>query len=111
MLIGDTASIGFSNLTGGSRVLFASAMVVTESTKQVVDILKQRAAKIWEIDEDAVNWENGEARPAGDNAGKFKPLTLAEIADKATPTGGPIGAGHQVNTVGAEEGLQLTYVM
>ena len=105
VLIGDTASIGFSNLTGGSRVLFASAMVVTESTKQVVDILKQRAAKIWEIDEDAVNWENGEARPAGDNAGKFKPLTLAEIADKATPTGGPIGAGHQVNTVGAEGGF------
>ena len=105
VLIGDTASIGFSNLTGGSRVLFASAMVVTESTNQVVDILKQRAAKIWDIDEDAVNWENGEARPAGDNAGKFKPLTLAEIADKATPTGGPIGAGHQVNTVGAEGGF------
>ena len=61
--------------------------------------------KIWEIDEDAVNWENGEARPAGDNAGKFKPLTLAQIADKATPTGGPIGAGHQVNTVGAEGGF------
>ena len=80
-------------------------MVVTESTKQVVDILKQRAAKIWEIDKDAVNWENGEARPAGDNAGKFKPLTLAQIADKATPTGGPIGAGHQVNTVGAEGGF------
>ncbi len=105
VLIGDTASIGFSNLTGGSRVLFASAMVVTESTKQVVDILKKRAAKIWEIDEDAVNWENGEARPAGDNAGKFQPLSLAQIADKATPTGGPIGAGHQVNTVGAEGGF------
>ncbi len=105
VLIGDTASIGFSNLTGGSRVLFASAMVVTESTKQVVDILKQRAAKIWEIDKDAVNWENGEAKPAGDNAGKFKPLTLAQIADQATPTGGPIGAGHQVNTVGAEGGF------
>ncbi len=105
VLIGDTASIGFSNLTGGSRVLFASAMVVTESTKQVVDILKQRAAKIWEIDKDAIDWENGEARPAGDNAGRFKPLTLAQIADQATPTGGPIGAGHQVNTVGAEGGF------
>ena len=30
VLIGDTATIGYSNLTGGSRVLFASAMVVTE---------------------------------------------------------------------------------
>ena len=103
--IGDTASIGFSNLTGGSRVLFASALVVTESTKQVIDILKDRAAKIWNIDKDAIDWENGVAKPAGDNAGKFKPLTLAEIADQATPTGGPIGAGHQVNTVGAEGGF------
>ena len=105
VLIGDTASIGFSNLTGGSRVLFASALVVTESTNQVIDILKDRASKIWNIDKEAIEWENGEARPAGDNAGKFKPLSLVELAEKATPTGGPIGAGHQVNTVGAEGGF------
>ena len=68
--------------------------------------LKQRAAKIWGIDEEAIEWENGEARPAGDNAGKFDlTLTLAELADKATATGGPIGAGYQVNTEGAEGGF------
>ena len=105
VLIGDTATIGYSNLTGGSRVLFASAMVVTESAQIVINQLKQRAAKIWGIDEEAIEWENGEARPAGDNAGKFPPLTLAEIADKATATGGPIGAGYQVNTEGAEGGF------
>jgi CO/xanthine dehydrogenase Mo-binding subunit len=33
VLIGDTATIGYSNLTGGSRVLFASAMVVTQSSE------------------------------------------------------------------------------
>ncbi len=105
VLIGDTATIGYSNLTGGSRVLFASALVVTESTNQVIDILKERASKIWNIDREAIEWENGQARPAGENAGKFKPLSLVELADKATPTGGPIGAGHQVNTVGAEGGF------
>ena len=103
--IGDTASIGFSNLTGGSRVLFASAMVVTQSSQKVIKQLKERAGKIWGIDADAIEWENGEARPAGDNAGKFKPLSLAEIADKATATGGPIGAGVQLNTEGAEGGF------
>src|SRR6266702_2137 len=35
VLIGDTSSIGFSNLTGGSRVTFASAMVVTQAAAQV----------------------------------------------------------------------------
>ena len=102
VLIGDTATIGYSNLTGGSRVLFASAMVVTQSTEQVITTLRERAAKIWEIDPDAVTWENGEARPAGDNAGKFPPLTLAELAAKG---GDPIGAGVQLNTAGAEGGF------
>jgi CO/xanthine dehydrogenase Mo-binding subunit len=105
VLIGDTASVGFSNLTGGSRVTFASAIVVTQSTENVIKQLCSRAAKIWKIDEDAVTWENGHARPAGENAGKFEPLSLAQIAAKASETGGPIGAGMQLNTVGAEGGF------
>ena len=39
----------------------------------------RRAAKIWKIDDDAVTWDNGYARPAGENAGKFEPLSLAQI--------------------------------
>lgn len=105
VLIGDTATIGYSNLTGGSRVTFASAMVVTQSTEKVITTLRERAAKIWKIDPEAVTWEDGEARPAGDNAGKFPALTLAEIAAKASETGGPIGAGVQLNTAGAEGGF------
>lgn len=103
--IGDTATIGYSNLTGGSRVLFASAMVVTESTEEVIDQLKGRAAKIWGIDPGQVVWENGEARPIGEHSGNFPTMTLAEIAAKANATGGPIGAGSQSNTVGAEGGF------
>jgi CO/xanthine dehydrogenase Mo-binding subunit len=105
VLIGDTSSIGFSNLTGGSRVTYASAMVVTQSTERVIRTLCERAAKIWKIDPDAVIWEGGEARPAGDNAGKFPALSLAQIAAKASETGGPIGAGIQLNTTGAEGGF------
>jgi CO/xanthine dehydrogenase Mo-binding subunit len=45
------------------------------------------------------------ARPAGDNAGKFEPLTLEELAHRAPQTGGPIGAGAQLNTTGAEGGF------
>lgn len=105
VLIGDTASIGYSNITGGSRVLFASAMVVTQSAEKVITQLKQRAAMIWNIDPEAVTWENGEARPAGDNAGDFEPLSLEQLAEQATQTGGPIGAGVQLNTTGAEGGF------
>lgn len=103
--IGDTATIGYSNLTGGSRVLFASAMVVTESTEQVIEQLKGRAAKIWGIDPSQVVWENGEARPMGEHSGNFPSMSLEELAAKANATGGPIGAGSQSNTVGAEGGF------
>jgi CO/xanthine dehydrogenase Mo-binding subunit len=105
VLIGDTATIGYSNLTGGSRVTFASAMVVTQATEKVIATLRERAAAIWKIDPDAVKWENGEAVPAGHNAGRFPALTLAEIAARAPETGGPIGAGMQLNTTGAEGGF------
>ena len=105
VLIGDTSTIGFSNLTGGSRVTYASAMVVTQSTQGVIKQLRERAAKIWKIDAEAVVWENGEARPAGDNAGKFPALSLAQIAAQANATGGPIGTGIQLNATGAEGGF------
>ncbi|WP_193182464.1 xanthine dehydrogenase family protein molybdopterin-binding subunit [Nisaea sediminum] len=105
VLIGDTATIGYSNLTGGSRVLFASAMVVTQSTEKVIETLKGLAAKIWGIPADAVTWSDGAARPAGDNAGKFEPLTLEQLAARANESGGPIGAGTQLNTTGAEGGF------
>ncbi len=105
VLIGDTSVIGFSNLTGGSRVTYASAMVVTQSTEKVIRQLCERAAKIWKIDPEAVVWEDGEAKPAGENAGKFPGLSLADIAAKASETGGPIGAGQQLNTTGAEGGF------
>ena len=105
VLIGDTNSIGFSNLTGGSRVTFASAIVVTQSADNVIKQLCQRAAKIWKIEPDAVTWDNGFAKPAGDNAGKFEPLSLAQIAAKASETGGPIGAGVALNTTGSEGGF------
>jgi CO/xanthine dehydrogenase Mo-binding subunit len=105
VLIGDTATVGFSNLTGGSRVLFASAMVVTQSADKIIATLRERAAKIWDIDPEAVKWEDGAAHPVSPNAGEFEPLTLADLAARAPSMGGPIGAGVQLNTEGAEGGF------
>ena len=105
VLIGDTSSIGFSNLTGGSRVTFASAMVVTQAAEKVITQLRERAAKIWNIDPDAVKWEDGAAHPVSPNAGQFPPLTLEELSEKAPSLGGPVGASVQLNTQGADGGF------
>ena len=98
--IGDTNNVGISAVTGGSRVTFASGIVVDEATDQVIETLKGRAASIWGIDVEAVEWSDGAAHPAGQNAGEFDPLTLQELAAKALSTGGPIMATVSKNTGG-----------
>lgn len=100
-LIADTSSLGYNFLTGGSRATFSSGMAAVEAADEAIKEMCARAAKIWEIPEDAVVWEDGHAKPAGDNAGKFDPLSLAEIADMAGKTGGPIGGAARINAKGA----------
>ncbi len=104
-IVADTASIGFTFLTGGSRVTFATGMAVTQASEKVVDQLKARAAATWDIPVDAVEWKDGKAYPAGTNAGAFEPLDLAAIALKQGRTGGPINAEVSVNAQGAGAGF------
>ena len=98
--VGDTSTIGYSASTGGSRVTFAAGAAVSSAAERMVEQLRERAAMLWDIDVDAVEWKNGHAHPAGSNAGEFEPLSLAELASKATLTGGPIAVQVSVNAQG-----------
>ena len=100
-IIGDTASLGYTFLTGGSRATFASGMAVIEAARDVIDKMRERVAKIWDIPVDAVIWEQGYARPASSNAGAFEPLSIAEIAAMANKTGGPLVGNAAINAQGA----------
>jgi CO/xanthine dehydrogenase Mo-binding subunit len=104
-IVADTSSTGYCFLTGGSRVTFATGMAVTQAAEKVVVELKKRAAMIWDISPDAVDWKDGKAYPAGPNAGNFEPLSLPEIALKAGRTGGPISAEVSINAQGAGAGF------
>jgi CO/xanthine dehydrogenase Mo-binding subunit len=104
-VVGDTTAIGFSASTGGSRVTFAGGMAVTQAAQKVVEELKKRAAIIWDISPEAVEWKDGKAFPAGANAGSFEPLDLAAIAAKAARTGGPISTEVQINAQGQAPGF------
>jgi CO/xanthine dehydrogenase Mo-binding subunit len=96
-IVADTGSVGYTHVTGGSRVTFATGTAVVNASKTIVKDLCKRAALIWGVDEEGVVWEDGYARPAGSNVGDFKPLSLKEIAGKAAATGGPITASAGVN--------------
>ncbi len=100
-IIADTASIGYTFLTGGSRATFSNGLAAVEAASKTIDDLRGRAAKIWDIPIDAVVWVDGEARPAGSNAGEFDPLSLADLAKAANKTGGPIAGHAQINAQGA----------
>jgi CO/xanthine dehydrogenase Mo-binding subunit len=99
--IGDTNSLGYNFLTGGSRSTFSSGMATVEAARDIQREACRRAAKLWELPEDAVEWTGGGVRPAGANAGKHKPMTLTDIAKIAGKTGGPIVGYSKINAHGA----------
>jgi len=108
-IVADTASVGFTNPTGGSRVTFATGMAVVEASKKIVDELRARAAMIWDVDVDGVVWEDGQAKPASSNVGDFPPLPLKELAAKKALTGGPITAAASVNAGGMAPGFSTQF--
>jgi CO/xanthine dehydrogenase Mo-binding subunit len=100
-IVADTSSLGYNDISEGSRVTFSTGMATIEAARDAIGKLCGRAAKIWGIPADAVVWENGYAKPSGANAGNFAALSLAEIAKTAANTGGPIAGHFEVNADGA----------
>ncbi len=101
----DTDATGYSFVTGGSRVTFATGMAVVDASRAAIDELRARAAKIWDVDVDGVVWEDGQAKPASTNVGDFEPMSLAELAAMANKTGGPISGHADINAKGAGPGF------
>jgi CO/xanthine dehydrogenase Mo-binding subunit len=101
-IIGDTGSLGFNFLTGGSRSTFSGTMAVVEAAKEIKSDLCRRAAKLWELPVEQVTFERGVVKPlSGDANGKAKPMSVADFAKIAGKTGGPIGGVGRINAQGA----------
>src|ERR1700678_1219213 len=58
-IVADTGSVGYTHVTGGSRVTFATGTAVVNATKNVIVDLCKRAAMIWDVDPEGVVWEDG----------------------------------------------------
>jgi CO/xanthine dehydrogenase Mo-binding subunit len=104
-IVADTASIGFSMLTGGSRTTFATGMAVVQAAEKIVAELKRRAALIWDVAPDKVAYENGAAVCLDDSKAGLRPLPLGGIAAQSARTGGPISAEVAINAQGAGPGF------
>jgi CO/xanthine dehydrogenase Mo-binding subunit len=105
--VADTEAVGFNNMTGGSRVTFATGMAVIQAARDVIRQLRQRAAQLWNVDENQVDWQDGQAVPKPGQNIDVQPLSLARIAASSARTGGPIGGRASLVARGAGPGFSV----
>jgi CO/xanthine dehydrogenase Mo-binding subunit len=99
-VVADTASIGFSMLTGGSSTTFRCGMALAQACQDLITQMKGRAALSWGVELDQVDWSEGKAvctKPGCDEP----PLSIAAIVAKSGRTGGPLSAEAAINAQGA----------
>ncbi len=92
-VVADTSSLGYNDMTDGSRGTFSSSMATISAARNAIGTLRERAAQMWDIPIDEVAWELGHAVALGETRGNLGRLSLKEIAAASGNTGGPI-AGH-----------------
>ena len=92
-VVSDTATLGYNDMTDGSRGTFSTSMATISAARNAIEVMRKRAALMWEIPPEDVYWEDGHAHAAGTRHGNRAPLSVKEIAAEAANTGGPV-AGH-----------------
>lgn len=105
--VADTESVGFNDVTGGSRTTHATSVVIALACEELRADLCSRAALTWSCDAEDVEWIDGRATRTD---GSVPPLSLRELAGKATRTGGPIAVTASKNTGGAGPGFSTQVV-
>ena len=87
--VGDTDSIGWTGPSGGSRTTFATGIAAIEAAEQVIEIMKSRAALLWETQPEDVEFEGGTFVSTKNREDR---ITFKELAGKLMTTGGPVSA-------------------
>lgn len=80
----DTDSVGYTDVTGGSRVTYATGWAAYEAGKDLQRQIVARAAELWEVDPSAVSYEDGCV------VGPDKRVPFKEIAIELSLTGEPL---------------------
>ena len=96
--VGDTDSVGYTFLTGGSRVTFASGWAAYECAQDIKRQMIERAATIWEVDKDDVDLDDGVFHHKSD---PDLSMTFKELSEQLNSTGGPISSQVSVDPRGA----------
>ena len=93
--VADTDSVGFTDVTGGSRVTFSTGLAAYKAGLDIQGQMIERASQIWECEPDSVTVTDGIY------SGNGKSLSFAELATKADAMGEPVVGRAAVNPQGA----------
>jgi CO/xanthine dehydrogenase Mo-binding subunit len=86
-VVADTDSVGYTDVTGGSRVTYATGMAAYQAAEDVLRQMCQRAAEIWDVAPETVKAVRGVFTTSADPEKKF---AFKELASQLGSTGGPI---------------------
>jgi CO/xanthine dehydrogenase Mo-binding subunit len=100
-IVADTESVGFTDITEGSRATFATGMAVVNACRDLIEQMKERAAVMRGVAADQVAWIDGAAIIEGPPSEGAEPVSIAEITAAAKMTGGPLTATASLNAAGA----------
>ncbi len=92
--VGDTDSVGWTGVTGGSRTAFSTGIAAITAAEDIKDRMIARAALVWEVKPEDVSFRDG-VFTNGKNSEER--LTFKELAGKLMATGGPISASAASN--------------
>ena len=93
----DTDSIGYTEITGGSRTTFATGWAAHEAANDVVNEMIRRAAMMWDIAPGNIEFVKGVFRSKSDPE---LSMTFKELARNSRDTGGGIVGQSSVDPKG-----------
>ena len=105
--VGDTDSIGWTSMTGGSGVAFKTGWAAYEAALDIKQQLIARAVKIWDVAAEDIQYEGGVVSHRSDPELR---LTLRELAGRMNSTGGPIVGRGTVSPAGVGSAFAVNIV-
>ena len=100
----DTDSIGYTFITGGSRTCFATGLAAISAAEDVKSQMISRAAKIWDTNEDDIEYVAGVVQHKSDEELK---LTFKDLARQLATTGGSVSGRASVDPSGEGNGYAV----
>jgi CO/xanthine dehydrogenase Mo-binding subunit len=101
-VVADTDMVGYTDVTGGSRVTFATGYAAYEAAQDVKRQLILRAAVMWQVKPEQVRYDGGVFTCEGASS---KKLTFKQLAEQLHATGGTVVGRASVDPQGVGGGF------